>query len=121
MFLYTCMDADRRIKNCKDPLDTVRITKITRDKNFIFLQTPSKFCMNMKKSHRSNHVYYVVNMDKKVLYQRCYDENCKKYEGLHHKLSLPILDKFKDVPYVDFVTDDIYSAFAIDRGTPRNV
>ena len=115
MFIYTCMDAERRVKNVKDPFDTARVTKITRDKNFVFVQTPSKFCMNMKKKHKSNHVYYVLNLDKKVMYQKCFDENCKKYEGLHHKLSPQLVEEFKeDVPAIDFITDDIYSVFAIN-------
>lgn len=117
MFIYKCVDSERRIKNCKDPFDTARVTKITRDKNFIFVQTPSKYCMNVKKTHKSNHVYYVVNMDTRELYQRCFDENCKKYEGLHHKLSPQLVEEFREnVPDVHFIADDIYSAFAIDRG-----
>ncbi len=117
MFIYKCMDSERCIKNCKDPFDTARVTKLTRDKNFIFVQTPSKYCMNTKKRHKSNHVYYVVNMDTRELYQRCFDENCKKYEGLHHKLSPQLVEEFREnVPDVHFIADDIYSAFAIDRG-----
>lgn len=117
MYIYKCMNDEIRYKNCSEPFDTARITKITRDKNMIFIQTPSRYCMNTKKKHKSNHVYYVVNLDKSVLYQKCFDENCKKYEGLHHKLSPQLVEEFKkNVPDVHFAFDDIYSAFAIDRG-----
>ena len=116
MFVYKCMDEERRFKNCKEPFDTARLTKLTRDKNMIFAQTPSKYCMNYKKCHKSNHIYYVINLDKSVMYQKCFDESCKKYEGLHHKLSLQILEEFKqDVPDVHFTVGDIYSAFAIKK------
>ena len=122
MFVYRCMNDERRYKNCKEPFDTARITKMTRDKNMVFVQTPSRYCMNTKRCHKSNHVYYVINLERGVLYQKCFDENCKSYEGLHHKMSPQILEEFdKNVPDVHFAPDDIYSAFAIDRGAPRDV
>ncbi len=116
MFIYKCVDSERRLKCCTATPDTCRITKMSRDNNFLFIQTQSKFCLNKKTLHKSNHVYFIANLERGEIYQRCFDDECRKYEGVHHKMSQQLLDSLKDDTHgTDFVIDDFYTAFAIDR------
>lgn len=47
-----------------------KITHVKRIKNDYYIQSYSRYCMNRRGNHRSNHVYFV--MSKKKLYQKCY-------------------------------------------------
>lgn len=105
-FIHTCVDTERRMKGIREDADTTKITKITRQNNHVFIQTMSKFCLNKKQCHKSNHVYYVVEVDKKEFYQRCFDDECKKYQGTRHRVPMRIMDRIvqEAPPQVEFLS-----------------
>lgn len=37
----------------------------------------SKYCYPIQREHKSNHIYYVVNLHSATVSQRCHDPNCK--------------------------------------------
>lgn len=115
MFLYTCVTNEMRYLNVKSQLDTFRIVRMYTFKSLIYIQTCSRFCLNKRMTHKSNHVYFVVDPSAGTVHQRCFDDGCKNYRGLQHKLSPSIVSKIKeDVSYSDFIVDDFHSAFAIN-------
>ncbi|KYQ92902.1 hypothetical protein DLAC_05493 [Tieghemostelium lacteum] len=56
------------------------IKSITTDASFINYQIGgNKYCENIKRQHKSNHIYFIVNLSKKTLVQRCFDPDCKNF------------------------------------------
>lgn len=41
----------------------------------------SRYCQNVKREHKSNNVYIVVDMQKKVWSQKCFDPDCAHFRG----------------------------------------
>lgn len=60
------------------------------------LRTDSKYCERIRREHKSNHVYFVI--DGSCIYQRCYDIDCKKFCGRKYKLTPSALDDIKNLP-----------------------
>ena len=62
----------------------VNITNVFKRRSDIILQTMERFCTNVQREHKSNHIYFVVTKDKKM-YQRCYctcdNTQCKNFNG----------------------------------------
>lgn len=115
VYLYTCMIQEMKFLNIKDQLDTFRVLKMYPFKSLIYVQTCSRFCLNKRTTHKSNHVYFVVDPIGGTVHQRCFDEGCKKYNGTLHKLSPRIVENIrKDVFDPHTVVDDFHSAFAFD-------
>jgi hypothetical protein len=51
----------------------VRITRVfKKDKSTIIVQTTERFCINMDREHKSNHIYFVISLDNKTMFQQCY-------------------------------------------------
>lgn len=48
---------------------------------YIVIKTNSKFCTIADKEHASNKVYYVLNCQSMVMYQKCHDTECKNMRG----------------------------------------
>lgn len=48
------------------------------------VKTDSRYCERIHKEHKSNHVYFVVKNG--TIHQRCYDDECKGFEGRKLKL-----------------------------------
>lgn len=73
--------------------EQARIRRI--QKNIIF--TDSKFCQNIQKEHKSNHIYFVLNEKGTRIHQRCFDENCKLFRGREYKLSHSALEELNKI------------------------
>lgn len=72
------------------------------------IETDSRYCERIRREHRSNHVYFVIEGDK--IRQRCFDEDCKGFEGKIYKLSPVVVDALKSAARADaggdFLDDD---------------
>lgn len=59
-------------------------TKI-KDRSKNIFRTDSRYCERIRREHKSNHVYFVL--DGTCIYQRCYDSECKSFKGRKYRLS----------------------------------
>jgi len=50
-------------------IDVIEIFKKGKEKQYYIVRTSSRYCMNINREHRSNHVYYYI--DKSFAYQKC--------------------------------------------------
>lgn len=82
--------------------EDARVTKIYKNKNNYFVQTTSKYCENLNRSHGSNHVWFFIDGKDKTICQKCFcrcettDERkygfCKDFSGRKHFLTTKISD-----------------------------
>lgn len=95
-FVNACVKNECRMKGVRCEHEHVTVTKINRKNKSIYIQTLSKFCMNKRECHKSNHTYFIVDTGTRELFQKCFDDECKKYEGAHHKVPSHIMSKLED-------------------------
>lgn len=50
-----------------------------------------RWCGNINRQHKSNHIYFVVDISHNCYYQKCYDVDCKNYRSNPIQLSNDIL------------------------------
>ena len=72
----------------------IEIFKPAKDKKFYIIQTNSKFCMNVGRDHKNNHIFFYL--DKSYAYQKCHctcdtvigrlNGKCSDYKSAHRKL-----------------------------------
>ena len=62
----------------------LRISKCKNKKDF-WIRTNSKYCDNVKREHKSNHVWFLLS-PKGLISQRCEDDECKKYSGRFYRI-----------------------------------
>ena len=64
-----------------------KIIKISRCKNKkdYWISTNSRYCHNIKRDHKSNHVWFVLKPGG-LLAQKCQDEECKGYTGRFYRI-----------------------------------
>lgn len=60
-----------------------RITKIFKSNNNFLVQTTSKYCENLGRSHSSNHVWFLIDHKDKTICQKCFCR-CDTTEGRKH-------------------------------------
>eukprot|EP00834_Sanchytrium_tribonematis_P001888 NODE_50_length_31184_cov_0.705099.p9 type:complete len:365 gc:universal NODE_50_length_31184_cov_0.705099:4712-5806(+) len=67
------------------------INKILRKPNsIIFSIVGNRFCERIGREHKSNGVYYVVNVKNGNYYQACHDPDCRGFVGKPHELPTEI-------------------------------
>jgi hypothetical protein len=97
VFLYTCVKEELRYRGFQSVQpDAFVVSRIINDpsaSDIFYIQTQSRFCMHKMSFHKSNHVYFVLDTNRKVLYQKCFDDECKKYKGTMHKVPCDVLKK----------------------------
>ena len=97
LFVYTCVKDELRYKGflsaSPDNINVSRIIKDPTAPEILYVQTASRFCMHKMSVHKSNHVYFVIDTVRRIMYQKCFDDACKQYKGLMHKIPCDILDK----------------------------
>ncbi|KAI3757674.1 hypothetical protein L6452_05217 [Arctium lappa] len=47
----------------------------------VYSMSRNRFCERIGRQHKSNHVMYVVDLQKAVYYQKCYDPDCRGYRS----------------------------------------
>jgi hypothetical protein len=96
-FLTTCMKNEMRFRGLCPPSDySIQVRKVSCVKKTIMIQTTSKFCMHKRAEHSSNHVYFVADVQRALIHQRCHDEGCGKYKGMNHTLPIALLNILKE-------------------------
>jgi Herpesviridae UL52/UL70 DNA primase/Prim-pol 4 len=60
-----------------------------------YVQTDSHFCERINTEHKSNHVWFMIQ--KGIITQRCFDEECDKFIGREHYLPPTVVEQLKDV------------------------
>jgi hypothetical protein len=93
--------------------ETTRIKRVQRHEyNGWYCQTDSKYCENIRRNHKSNHVWFSVVSGRIV--QRCFDEDCSEFHGRPYILPPTIVEQLNEVAVVgspspsflvDFLTD----------------
>lgn len=59
-------------------------TKV-KDRSKNIFRTDSRYCERIRREHKSNHVYFML--DGTCIYQKCYDTECKSFKGRKYRLS----------------------------------
>ncbi|GLU21152.1 hypothetical protein SLE2022_373110 [Rubroshorea leprosula] len=47
----------------------------------IYGMSRNRYCEQIGREHKSNHVMYVVDLRRAIFYQKCYDPDCKGYRS----------------------------------------
>ena len=64
------------------------ITKvIVRGTKVIYSVSGNRYCERIKREHKSNGIYYIVDRVLGVMYQCCHDPDCRGFKGSYHTLS----------------------------------
>ena len=58
------------------------VERLYRIDNHIAVRTNSRWCENINGEHSSNHIYFVINIKRKIMYQKCF---CNKKNTNHHR------------------------------------
>jgi len=63
-----------------------------------YVQTDSRYCENLKRQHKSNHVWFSIVSGR--ISQRCFDEDCNEFHGREHILPPSIVEQLNEVVIV---------------------
>lgn len=58
---------------------------------YIIFFTLYRFCENIGRWHKSNNVYWIVDLNKKEIYQKCHDEDCSGFSSVPKSLPEEIM------------------------------
>lgn len=59
---------------------------ISVTKNGKVVSTTSRYCENVKREHKSNHIWFYIDTVKNTISQRCHDEGCADFKGRQYRL-----------------------------------
>ncbi len=59
----------------------------------MFLHLFYRYCENIGRYHKSNNVYWIVDLNTKKVYQKCHDEDCSEFLSTPKNLPEEILFK----------------------------
>ncbi|KAG0473224.1 hypothetical protein HPP92_015081 [Vanilla planifolia] len=57
----------------------------------VYSMSRSRYCERIGREHKSNHVMYVVDIQRALFYQKCHDPDCKGYRSPLRQLPLDVL------------------------------
>jgi hypothetical protein len=92
-----CSKLEEYINKYMDGQQYARVLKVfkTKTDKSLCVQTDSRFCENVSKSHRRNHIWFWIKHGK--IRQMCLDEDCKEFEGgREYNLPPSILKELQD-------------------------
>jgi len=82
--------------------ENARITKIFKNNRNYYIQTTSKYCENLNRSHSSNHIWFLIDGKEKTICQKCFCKCettegrrygfCREFSGRKHFLSSRICE-----------------------------
>ncbi len=83
-----------------------KVTELFNYERTILLNTTSQYCENLGRTHKSNHVYFVIPHDRKNIYQKCFctcdtikgrrHGHCKEFVSRKYKLPPSLTERLKD-------------------------
>jgi hypothetical protein len=89
----------------------MRVKRVVRhEHNGWYVQSDSRFCERIGARHKSNHVWFGVRQGG-IIFQKCFDEECKEFSGREHNLPPSIVDKLKNVTCLDSSPDCVIMDF----------
>ena len=68
-----------RIRKIKPPRDARGLYRLEIGGDY-------RYCENVKRQHKKNQVYFLVDPINKVYYQRCYDPDCKGFQSAKQRI-----------------------------------
>lgn len=68
-----------------------------------------RYCENIGRYHKSNNVYWIVDLNTKKIYQKCHDPDCSDFSSMPKNLPEEILFK------LDIEGDILISGVTIDE------
>ncbi|XP_011497411.1 PREDICTED: DNA-directed primase/polymerase protein-like [Ceratosolen solmsi marchali] len=74
----------------------IRDMKHIANNHVIFEIVGNRFCQNIGRWHKSNNIYFVIDLNKKVMYQKCHDEDCQYFTSVPKKLPVEVAFYFED-------------------------
>ncbi|KAG5332757.1 PRIPO protein, partial [Acromyrmex heyeri] len=99
-------EIDRYIRNLIDP-GKIRVAKyFDKTKTLRYEIYGNRYCENIGRYHKSNNVYWIVDLNTKKVYQKCHDEDCSEFLSTPKNLPEEILFKL-DIEGDTFMTGAI--------------
>uniref|UniRef100_A0A348G6D5 DNA-directed primase/polymerase protein n=1 Tax=Odontomachus monticola TaxID=613454 RepID=A0A348G6D5_ODOMO len=84
-------EIDKYIRSIIDP-GNIRVTKyFDKTKILRYEIYGNRFCENIGRWHKSNNVYWIVDLNKKEIYQKCHDEDCSGFSSVPKSLPEEIM------------------------------
>lgn len=81
-----CTDLERFLRDNFKGQENIEIKKLKDEPKKLIIQTNSRYCENKRDLHKSNHVYFVIDKKNYTVFQKCFDEDCKKFESRRRRL-----------------------------------
>ena len=68
--------------------ENTRVTRIGKRKTEkdYWVRTNSRYCDHIKREHKSNHVWFILNPSRCTIGQMCEDEECKNWKGRLYRI-----------------------------------
>ena len=86
------------IRKYVDGQHNARVLKIFKHKKNFLVKTDSRYCENIRRSHNSNHIWFLINSKTKTICQKCFCRCdtlkgrryglCKNFSGREHLLTM---------------------------------
>ncbi|XP_001603706.1 DNA-directed primase/polymerase protein isoform X1 [Nasonia vitripennis] len=87
---------DRYVSDFVKP-GKVRDTKYNESIQIITYEiVGNRYCENIGRWHKSNNVYFIVDLANKMMYQKCHDEDCAGFFSTPKKLPMEVTFYFDD-------------------------
>ena len=78
-----------------------------------YVQTDSKYCENIRRNHKSNHIWFSIHSGR--IYQKCFDEDCSEFKSHPYTLSPSIVEQLNEVAIVGSPSSSFLMDFLPDR------
>ena len=56
-------------------------SRVYRENMIILAVTNHRYCFNAGRSHQSNGIFYIVDLVKRIFYQKCHDPDCRGFRS----------------------------------------
>ncbi|XP_058797758.1 DNA-directed primase/polymerase protein-like [Phymastichus coffea] len=75
----------------------IRDTKYMETRQLIIFEIiGNRYCDNIGRWHKSNNIYYIVDLINKIMYQKCHDEDCRGFVSTPKALPVEVTFHFSD-------------------------
>lgn len=85
------------IQRCMIGYSCACVKRIVKDHETFIIHTDSRFCENMQRDHKSNHIYFIADTERGRIWQKCFDEDCKAFKGREYRLTNSALEQLKRI------------------------
>ncbi|EFN88011.1 DNA-directed primase/polymerase protein [Harpegnathos saltator] len=84
-------EIDKYIRSIIDP-GKIRVSKYSEKTKILRYEIyGNRFCENIGRWHKSNNIYWIVDLNKKEIYQKCHDEDCSGFSSTPKSLPEEII------------------------------